>query len=111
MWQAAFSSNSVLKNNRPLSEIGEECGTSATSPSRRAPSSVSSTLRSTSSPRGRGLDDTPFLEADRDVVDQRALIGQWLGGDDMTVDLPAMRRGEDFLSRDIGIADDAVPGD
>ena len=61
--------------------------------------------------RGRGLDDTPFLEADRDVVDQRALIGQWLGGDDMTVDLPAMRRGEDFLSRDIGIADDAVPGD
>src|SRR5205085_6372663 len=61
--------------------------------------------------RGRGLDDTPFLEADRDVVDQRALIGQWLGGDDMTVDLPAMRRGEDFLSRDIGIADDAVPCD
>ena len=51
MWQAAFSSNSVLKNNSPLFEIGEECGTSATSPSRRAPSSVSSTLFSTSAPR------------------------------------------------------------
>ena len=36
MWLAAFSSNSVFWNSRPLGEIGEECGTSATSPSRRA---------------------------------------------------------------------------
>jgi len=51
MWQAAFSSNIVLKNMRPLFEIGEECGSSATSPRRRAPSPVSSTFFSTSSPR------------------------------------------------------------
>src|SRR5947199_10662630 len=49
MCEAAFPSNSVLKNNNPLFEIGEECGTSATSPSRRAPSSVSSTCFKTSS--------------------------------------------------------------
>jgi hypothetical protein len=51
MCEAAFSSNSVLKNSNPLFEIGEECGTSATSPSRAAPSSVSSTFFNTSSPR------------------------------------------------------------
>src|SRR5271157_1879111 len=51
MWQAAFSSNRVLKNRRPLFEIGEEFGTSATSPRRRAPSSLSRTFLSTSSPR------------------------------------------------------------
>ena len=111
MWQAAFSSNSVLKNSSPLFEIGEECGTSATSPSRRAPSSVSSTLFSTSSPRdGLGLDDAAVLEAHLDVVDQRALVRQRLGADDMTLDAPRMRRGEHFLGRDVGVAGDAVLG-
>ena len=28
----------------------------------------------------------------------------------MAADAPAMRRGEDFLGRDIGVAGDAVPG-
>ena len=80
MWQAAFSSNRVLKNSSPIFEIGEECGTSATSPSRRAPSSVSSTLLSTASPLlALRLDDAAALEAHLDVLDQRALVGQRLG--------------------------------
>jgi hypothetical protein len=39
IWQAAFSSNRVLKNNRPDCEMGELYGTSATSPREAAPSS------------------------------------------------------------------------
>ena len=60
--------------------------------------------------RRLGLDDAPLLELHRDVVDQRALIGQRLRADDMPADSAAMRRGEDFFGRDVGIADDAVPG-
>jgi hypothetical protein len=32
---------------------------------------------------GLSLDDTPRLESDRDAVDQRALIGERLGADDV----------------------------
>jgi hypothetical protein len=41
MWQAAFSSKRVFMKSNPLDAIGDECGTNATSPSFRAPSSVS----------------------------------------------------------------------
>ena len=60
--------------------------------------------------RGLGLDDPAVLEADRDVVDQRALIGQRLGARRHGRNPPAMRRGEDFLGRDVGVAGDAVLG-
>ena len=81
MWLAAFSSNSVLRNRRPLFEIGEECGTSATSPSRDAPSSVVE-HPCAARPRRfarRDSNDAAALEADGDVLDQRALIGERLG--------------------------------
>ena len=51
MWDAAFSSKSVLKKSSPLEAMGDEWGTSATSPSRPAPSSVSISFCSTSWPR------------------------------------------------------------
>ncbi len=51
------------------------------SPSRRAPSSVSSTLfEHLRAARGLCVDDLAVLEAHRDVVDQRALVGQRLRG-------------------------------
>ena len=87
MWQAAFSSNRVLKNNNPLLEIGEECGTSATSPSRRAPVvGIEHLVQHLLAARGLGLDDAAVLEPHRDAVDQRTLIGQRLGADDMPAD-------------------------
>ena len=87
MWQAAFSSNSVLKNNSPLFEIGEECGTSATSPRRaRALVGIEHLVQHVLAARGLGLDDAAALEPHRDIVDQRALVGQRLGADDMAVD-------------------------
>ena len=61
--EAAFSSNSVLKNSSPLFEIGEECGTSATSPRRaRALIGVEHLLQHFLAARGLGLDDAAFLE-------------------------------------------------
>src|SRR5699024_5706835 len=48
--QEAFSSNSVLEKINPDWETGDSCGTRATSPRRRAPSSVSSKCFSVSSP-------------------------------------------------------------
>ena len=50
IWLAAFSSNSVLQYRIPDAAIGDDAGTSATSPSRRAPSSVEISRFSTSSP-------------------------------------------------------------
>src|ERR1700733_5183820 len=54
------------------------------------------------------LDDASFLEAHRDAFDQRALIRQRLGADDVTVDPLGMRRGEDLFGRNIRIAGNAV---
>ena len=54
------------------------------------------------------LDDASRFKADRKAVDQRALIGERLGADDMAVDPARMRGGEDLFGRDVGIADDAV---
>src|ERR1700722_14400058 len=58
--------------------------------------------------RRLGLDNASFLEADRDAFDQRALIGQRLGADDVTMNPLGMRRGEDLFRRNIRIASDAV---
>ena len=60
--------------------------------------------------RGLGLDDAAAFEPHRDIVDQRTLIGQRLGAHDMPVDPPGVRRGEDLLGRNVGIAGDAVVG-
>ena len=60
--------------------------------------------------RGFRLDDASLLESHRDAVDQRALVGQRLGADDMPVDAPGVRRGEDLFGRDVRIAGDAVLG-
>jgi hypothetical protein len=63
-----------VAEQQPEAEMGEECGTSATSPSRAAPSSVSSTLpQHVGAAGGIGLHDAPALEAHGDVLDQRAL--------------------------------------
>src|ERR1700679_2357256 len=43
--------------------------------------------------RGLRLDNASRFKADRDVVDQRALIGERLGARDMAVDPARMRRG------------------
>ncbi len=76
---------------------------------RRAPSSVSSTLLSTASPRlAFASDDAALLEAHRDLVDQGALVGQRLGAADVAFHPPGVWRGEDLLGRDVGVAGDAV---
>src|SRR4051794_32010030 len=61
--------------------------------------------------RSLRIDDPAVLETHRDLVDQRALVGQRLRAHDMAVDAPAMRRGEDLFGRDIGVAADAVLGE
>ncbi len=43
--------------------------------------------------RSPRLDDAAGLEFDRDAFDQRALIRERLGADDMTLDAPRVRRG------------------
>ena len=50
----------------------------------------------------------PAFKADRDVVDQRALIGERLGARDMAVDPARMGRGEDLFGRNVRIAGDSV---
>ena len=50
MWAAAFSSNSVLLKTRPVSPTREERSTSAISPIRRPPSSMSMSARTRSAP-------------------------------------------------------------
>jgi len=50
------------------------------------------------------------LEADPDAADQRALVGEGLGGGDGALDARAVRGGEDLLGRDIGDAVEAVAG-
>jgi hypothetical protein len=57
-WLDAFSSNSVLKNSRPALEMGERCGTRATSPRRAAPASVSISFSSTSAPDSASIRTT-----------------------------------------------------
>src|SRR6185437_9303522 len=52
--------------------------------------------------------NTPFFKANRDVLDQRALIGQRLGADDMPIDPPCVRRRKDLFRRNIGVAGDPV---
>ena len=64
MWLAAFSSNSVFQNRIPAAAIGDEADTSATSPSRRAPSSVEISRFSASSP-AVALASTIFPPANR----------------------------------------------
>src|SRR5258708_427212 len=56
------------------------------------------------------LDNAAFLETHRDAFDQRALIRQRLGADDVTMDPFGMRRGEYFFRRNIRIAGNAVLG-
>ncbi len=67
--------------------IGEECGTSATSPIRRPPSSESIALTSTSRPR-LALTSTILPPSKRIwmSLDQRAIVAQRLGGGDDAVD-------------------------
>ena len=54
------------------------------------------------------FDNAPAFKADRDAVDQRALIGERLGARDMAVDPARMGRGEDLFGRNVRIAGDAV---
>jgi hypothetical protein len=58
--------------------------------------------------RGLRLDDPSGLEPDRDAVDQRALIGERLGADDMAIDPARVRGREHLFGRDVRIAGDAV---
>ncbi len=61
--------------------IGDECGTSATSPRRRAPSSVSISFCSTSCPRLRmRFNNTAFFKANLDAFNHGALMRERLGG-------------------------------
>jgi hypothetical protein len=84
-------------------------GTSATSPSRRAPSSVSSTLPKTSLARsGSGLDDPTAFEADRNVLDESAVVGERLRARHRALDPLFVRRRKDLLGGDVGIADEPV---
>ena len=63
---------------------------------------ASSTFFSTSSPREAFASTMrPAFEADRDAVDQRALVGERLGAGDMAVDPARMRRSEHLLGRDV----------
>src|SRR3954453_10156692 len=61
--------------------------------------------------RSLGVDDPAVFETHRDVVDQRALVGQRLRAHDMAVDPPAMRRSEDLFGRNVGVTADAVLGE
>ena len=73
MWAAAFSSKSVLLKVTPVSPTREEASTSATSPKRRAPSSMASSARRASSPRrGARLDDLAARDAQLEALDERA---------------------------------------
>ena len=68
-----------IEEQKALWEIGDEFGTSATSPMRRAPSSVSSPSSAHLRLGGVGLDDPSGFELDLDTLDQRALVGERLG--------------------------------
>ena len=59
---------------------------------------------------GGRVDDTALLETHRNVLDQRALVGERLGAGDMAGDAVLVRRGEHLFRRDVRIADDAVLG-
>ena len=57
---------------------------------------------------GRGLNDLPAFKADSDVFNQRALVGEWLGGSHHAVDAVLVRRREAFLGGNVGLAVDTV---
>ena len=59
---------------------------------------------------GAGLGDAAGLEADADVADQGALVGQRLAGRDHALGHGGVGGGEDLLGRDVGVAGDAVLG-
>jgi hypothetical protein len=88
--------------------MGEECGTSATSP--RTFVGIQHLFQHFFALGGPGLDNSTGLETDLDIVDQRALMRERLGGGHEALDAPGMRGGEHFLGRDIGIAEHAVLG-
>ena len=58
--------------------------------------------------RGLRLNDPSRLEPDRNAVDQRALIGEGLGADDMAIDPARMGGREHLFRRDVRIAGDPV---
>ena len=110
MCEAAFSSKSVLRKTRPLCAMGDECGTSATSPRRRAPSSVSISFCSTSWPRVALPQQCGLLEAHLDALDHGSLVRERLGGRHSAFGAVLVRRGEDLFGGHVGDAVDAVAG-
>jgi len=59
---------------------------------------------------GMGLDDTPHLELNRDIGDERAVVAERLGGTDGTGNAVLVRSGRDFLGGDVRVAGYAVLG-
>ena len=110
MWHDAFSSNNVLKNNTPLAEIGDECGTSAISPKRvRALFVLDLLTQHLFTLIGSHLNNHAVLDAHEDARDERPpCIRKWLCARDETVDTIPVRSSEDFLGRDVVVTGDAV---
>ena len=111
MWAAAFSSKSVLLKVTPVSPTRDEASTSATSPKRRAPSSMASSARRASSPRrGARLDDLPARDAQLEALDDRAAQRERHRAADRALGAQAVRAGEDLLGRQVRRVDLAVHG-
>jgi hypothetical protein len=93
----------------PLAAIGEECGTSATSPRRRAPSSVSiSFLQHFLAAACVRLDDASLFKAHLNAFDHGALMRERLGGRHRAIRAILVGRGEDFFRGHVGNAVEAV---
>src|ERR1700733_8078718 len=109
MWQAAFSSNNVLKKRKPPFENGQERRTHRPlAQAARALVAVEHLVQNVLAALCLRFDNASAFKADRDVVDERALIGERLGVTHMAITPKLMGGGEPLLGRDVRIPGDSV---